>query len=107
MLVALLTVAVLTIELLGPVICGRSKAEITERSQVLSPQMIGPIGSILSAVTVKRRSSVALAGIKHLSNDGLCYTAWTTVIIPNLWRCPILWSPCFAKHFPGKCSCVS
>jgi hypothetical protein len=46
------TVAALIIEPLGSISCGRSKLEITERSQVFSPQMIAPIDSIISAATV-------------------------------------------------------
>jgi hypothetical protein len=47
------TVAVLIIEPLGSIICGRSKPKIVELSQVLSPKMLDPSGSIISAATVR------------------------------------------------------
>jgi hypothetical protein len=46
------TVAALILEPLGSIICGRSEADIAERSQVISPQKIDPSGSIISAATV-------------------------------------------------------
>jgi hypothetical protein len=46
------TVAVLTIEPLGSMICGRSMPGIAERSQVSSQKMIDPSGSIIDAATV-------------------------------------------------------
>jgi hypothetical protein len=45
------TGSVLNIEPLGSMICWRSKPEIAERSQVLTPQMIDPSGSRVSAST--------------------------------------------------------
>jgi hypothetical protein len=47
------TVAVLIIEPLGSIICGRSKPEIAERSQVFPRQMIDPSGSIIRAAKVR------------------------------------------------------
>jgi hypothetical protein len=46
------TVAARNIEPLGSIVCGRSKLEISERSQVLPPQLIDPSCSIVGEASV-------------------------------------------------------
>jgi hypothetical protein len=62
------TVATIMIdhEPLGSIICGRSKPEIAERSQVISPQMVHPSGSIISTATV---ATVHRLSFKHYSQS--------------------------------------
>jgi hypothetical protein len=52
----------LIIEPLGSILCGRSKPEIGEQSQVVSPQMIDPSGSTIRATTVRKVRGKASAG---------------------------------------------
>jgi hypothetical protein len=54
-----ITVALLNIEALGSIICGRNKPEIEERSQV----MIHPSGSMISTATVRQ-------GPMHIKSQG-------------------------------------
>jgi hypothetical protein len=49
---AVATGASLIIEPLDSIICGRSNPEIVDRSQLTSPQMIDPSGSIISVAAV-------------------------------------------------------
>jgi hypothetical protein len=55
------TVAALIIEPLGSIMCGRNKPEIAERSQVFSPKMIDPSGSLISGATVCSRRALTPA----------------------------------------------
>jgi hypothetical protein len=57
------TAATLIFGPLGPIICGRSKLQIAERSQVFSPQMMDdPSGSKTSAATVRVMHTAQNAG---------------------------------------------
>jgi hypothetical protein len=63
------TVSALIIEPRGTIIRGRSTPEIAGRSQVLSPQMIDPSGSMISAAMVRCFMHLMVLEMAGVSKD--------------------------------------